>query len=241
MLEAARIDGASWWQTTWRVKLPMVMHVIAITLLMRLIDAFRVLEVIYILTFGGPGDSTEILSLHIYKTAFVGQRLGSAAAISVLLLVVVAGLSWAALRLSNPLKDERAMKRRQPALVATHYAALILLAIVCVTPIVVMFATSLKFQTQIFNAGIEFIFIAHAGELPRSAGRGQLRALPVNSLVVGIVSTASRWCWAAWRLWTGALSLPRPHRPSPMRRCCCAPCRWRCSPSRCSCCGAGPG
>jgi multiple sugar transport system permease protein len=108
VLEAARMDGATWWQTTWRVKLPMIMNVIAITLLMRLIDAFRVLEVIYILTFGGPGDSTEILSLHIYKTAFVGQRLGTAAAISVLLLVVVAGLSWAALRLSNPLKEDRA-------------------------------------------------------------------------------------------------------------------------------------
>ncbi|MEY2954112.1 MAG: hypothetical protein RLZZ401_2199 [Pseudomonadota bacterium] len=106
VIEAARIDGANWWQTTFRVKLPMVMNVIVITLLMRLIDAFRVLEVIYILTFGGPGDSTEILSLHIYKTAFVSQRLGSAAAISVLLLVVVAGLSWFALRLSNPLKDE---------------------------------------------------------------------------------------------------------------------------------------
>jgi multiple sugar transport system permease protein len=106
VLEAARMDGANWWQTTFRVKLPMIMHVIAITLLMRLIDAFRVLEVIYILTFGGPGDSTEILSLHIYKTAFVSQRLGSAAAISVLLLVVVAGLSWAALSLSNPLKEE---------------------------------------------------------------------------------------------------------------------------------------
>ena len=105
VLEAARIDGATWWQATMRVKLPMVMHVIAITLLMRLIDAFRVLEVIYILTFGGPGDSTEIQSLHIYKTAFVGQRLGSAAAISVLLLLVVAGLSWAALSLSNPLKE----------------------------------------------------------------------------------------------------------------------------------------
>lgn len=106
VLEASRIDGASWWQATRRVKLPMIAHVIVITLLMRLIDAFRVLEVIYILTFGGPGDSTEILSLHIYKTAFVGQRLGSAAAISVLLLVVVAALSWAALRLSNPLKED---------------------------------------------------------------------------------------------------------------------------------------
>lgn len=107
VLEAARMDGANWRQTTFRVKLPMVTHVIMITLLMRLIDAFRVLEVIYILTFGGPGDSTEILALHIYKTAFVGQQLGAAAAISVLLLVVVALLSWAALRLSDPLKEEQ--------------------------------------------------------------------------------------------------------------------------------------
>ena len=107
VIEASRIDGAKWWQMTFLVKLPMVMHVIAITLMMRLIDAFRVLEVIYVLTFGGPGDSTEILALHIYKTAFVGQQLGVAAAISVLLLVVVAGLSWGALRLSNPMKGDR--------------------------------------------------------------------------------------------------------------------------------------
>ena len=106
VIEASRIDGANWWQMTFRVKLPMVMHVIAITLMMRLIDAFRVLEVVYVLTFGGPGDSTEILALHIYKTAFVGQQLGVAAAISVLLLVVVAGLSWGALRLSNPMKGD---------------------------------------------------------------------------------------------------------------------------------------
>ncbi len=106
VIEASRIDGANWWQMTFRVKLPMVMHVIAITLMMRLIDAFRVLEVVYVLTFGGPGDSTEILALHIYKTAFVGQQLGVAAAISVLLLVVVALLSWGALRLSNPMKGE---------------------------------------------------------------------------------------------------------------------------------------
>lgn len=106
VIEAARIDGARWWQQTMRVKLPMVMHVIAITLMMRLIDAFRVLEVVYVLTFGGPGDSTEILSLHIYKTAFVGQQLGVAAAVSVLLLAVVALLSWGALRLSNPMKGE---------------------------------------------------------------------------------------------------------------------------------------
>jgi multiple sugar transport system permease protein len=107
VMEAARIDGASWLQQIFLVKLPMVMHVIAITLMMRLIDAFRVLEVIYVLTFGGPGNSTEILAVHIYKTAFVGQQMGVAAAVSVLLLVVVVALSWAALRLSNPMKDAR--------------------------------------------------------------------------------------------------------------------------------------
>ncbi len=105
VLEAARIDGARWWTTTIRVKLPMIAHVLAITLVMRLIDAFRVLEVIYVLTFGGPGDSTEVLSMHIYKTAFIGQKLGAASAISVLLLVVVMVLTWLALRMSNPLAD----------------------------------------------------------------------------------------------------------------------------------------
>jgi multiple sugar transport system permease protein len=105
ILEAARIDGARWWTMTMRVKLPMIAHVLAITLVMRLIDAFRVLEVIYVLTFGGPGASTEVLSLHIYKTAFIGQKLGAASAISVLLLAVVMVLTWLALRMSNPLAD----------------------------------------------------------------------------------------------------------------------------------------
>ncbi len=105
VLEAARIDGARLWHQIFLVKLPMVMHVIAITLVMRLIDAFRVLEVIYVLTFGGPGNSTEILALHVYKTAFIGQQIGVAAAVSILLLLVVAVLSWAALRLSNPMKE----------------------------------------------------------------------------------------------------------------------------------------
>ncbi|MDR2452425.1 MAG: sugar ABC transporter permease [Candidatus Accumulibacter sp.] len=105
VLEAARIDGARWWTLTTRVKLPMIAHVLAITLVMRLIDAFRVLEVIYVLTFGGPGDSTEVLSMYIYKTAFIGQKLGAASAISVLLLAVVMLLTWLALRMSNPLSD----------------------------------------------------------------------------------------------------------------------------------------
>lgn len=92
-LEAARIDGASPWQAIWHVKLPLMMPVIVIATLLRLIDAFKVLEVIYIMTDGGPGLSTEILSLHIYKTAFVSQQLGRASALSNLLLLIVLLLS----------------------------------------------------------------------------------------------------------------------------------------------------
>ncbi len=92
-IEAARIDGASQWQAIRHIKLPLMLPVIVIAALLRLIDAFKVLEVIYILTEGGPGLSTEILSLHIYKAAFVSQQLGRASALSNLLLLLVLGLT----------------------------------------------------------------------------------------------------------------------------------------------------
>ena len=105
VVEAARIDGANWWQTIFLVKLPMIRSILVIALLMRLIDVFRALEVMYIMTGGGPGRSTELLSLHIYKRAFETQQLGYASAIAVLLIVMVFALSAAILWLTNPMKD----------------------------------------------------------------------------------------------------------------------------------------
>jgi multiple sugar transport system permease protein len=94
-IEAARIDGASGFQIIRFVKLPLMMPVIIIAGLLRVIDAFKVLEVVYILTEGGPGLSTEILSLHIYKTAFTSQQPGRAAALSNILLIMVFMLTFA--------------------------------------------------------------------------------------------------------------------------------------------------
>jgi multiple sugar transport system permease protein len=105
VMESAAIDGANWWKSLFWVKLPMLMPILIVTMLLRLIDAFRVLEVIYIMTGGGPGNSTEILSMHVYKTAFSGGQLGYASAISILLLVVVMSLSVLVLRLSNPMRE----------------------------------------------------------------------------------------------------------------------------------------
>lgn len=107
LVEAARIDGANRWQQIVRIKLPVIKPILIVTLLMRMIDGFRGLEVIYVMTFGGPGQSTELFSLHIYKAAFISQKLGYSAALSVLLLAVVTVLSLAVLMMANPLKGDR--------------------------------------------------------------------------------------------------------------------------------------
>lgn len=89
VMEASRIDGASAWQQIIHIKIPLMMPVLVVAALLRLIDAFKVLEVIFIMTNGGPGLSTEIMSLQIYKTAFVSWELGRAAALSNILLSIV--------------------------------------------------------------------------------------------------------------------------------------------------------
>lgn len=106
VLEASKIDGANWWQHVLFVKLPMIRSILMIALLMRLIDVFRALEVMYILTGGGPGRSTELLSLHIYNRAFDTQQLGYASAISVLLILLVTILSLGILKIGNPMKEK---------------------------------------------------------------------------------------------------------------------------------------
>ncbi|MEO0379848.1 MAG: sugar ABC transporter permease [Pseudomonadota bacterium] len=88
-LEAARIDGATPWQQIIHIKLPLMMPVLIVTALLRLIDAFKVLEVILVMTEGGPGLSTEILALRISRTATEFRELGVAAAMSNYLLMLL--------------------------------------------------------------------------------------------------------------------------------------------------------
>ncbi|MEM1373281.1 MAG: sugar ABC transporter permease [Pseudomonadota bacterium] len=88
-LEAARIDGATAWQQIVHIKLPLMMPVLIVTMLLRLIDAFKVLEVILVMTEGGPGLSTEIVALRISRTATEFRELGTAAAMSNYLLILL--------------------------------------------------------------------------------------------------------------------------------------------------------
>lgn len=89
VIEAARIDGATSFQLIRFIKLPMMLPILIVTALLRLIDAFKVLEVILVMTQGGPGLSTEILALRISRTATEFRELGVAAAMSNYLLMLL--------------------------------------------------------------------------------------------------------------------------------------------------------
>lgn len=90
--EAVKIDGASPLQTLWYITLPLMMPVIVTALLIRVIFAFRTYDLVYVMTKGGPGVSTDVISYYIYKRTFMGLNLAEASAISYVLLLVVFGI-----------------------------------------------------------------------------------------------------------------------------------------------------
>lgn len=93
---AARIDGASPWQTFRSITLPLLKPVILIVLLFRTLDAFRVFDTIYVLTGGGPANTTETLSIYTYKVFFQILEFGYGAtlAVATFLLVMIINLIY---------------------------------------------------------------------------------------------------------------------------------------------------
>jgi len=87
--EASAIDGASKIRTFFTITLPLIKPVLLVALLFRTLDAFRVFDVIFVMTGGGPGNSTESLSLYTYKTMFGALDFGYGSALSILTFVCV--------------------------------------------------------------------------------------------------------------------------------------------------------
>ena len=88
----------------------MMLPLIIVTLLMRVIDVFRALEVLFIMTFGGPAQATEVLSVKIYKTAFAAQNLGYASTISMLLIAHHLCVEYCVLIYNNPTRQEETIR-----------------------------------------------------------------------------------------------------------------------------------
>ncbi|MDP4107904.1 MAG: sugar ABC transporter permease, partial [Bacillota bacterium] len=90
LYEAASIDGATKIQSFFQVTLPLLKPSILVALLFRMLDAFRVFDLIYVLTGGGPGGETETMSIYAYKVMFGQTNFGYGSIIVMLMFVCVA-------------------------------------------------------------------------------------------------------------------------------------------------------
>jgi multiple sugar transport system permease protein len=89
LYKSARVDGASGWYIFRRITLPLLTPVILIVLIFRTLDAFRVFDAIYVLTGGGPANTTETLSIYAYKVLFQTLQFGYGSTISIAIFICV--------------------------------------------------------------------------------------------------------------------------------------------------------
>jgi len=89
LYEAAEVDGASEWGLIRYITIPMLKPIMYIGILIRSIDSFKMFDLVYILTRGGPVNSTETASLYIYKTGFNFFNMGKASTMSYILLIIM--------------------------------------------------------------------------------------------------------------------------------------------------------
>jgi multiple sugar transport system permease protein len=89
LYRAARVDGASTLQSFWHITFPWLVPVLGITVIFRMLDALRVFDVVYVLTGGGPANTTETLSIYAYRLSFQTLEFGYGAALAVVTLAII--------------------------------------------------------------------------------------------------------------------------------------------------------
>lgn len=108
LYEAARIDGARPLETLWHVTLPSLQPALVVALIFRSVDAFRVFDLIFVLTSGGPGTATEPLAMYSFVALLRNLRFGYGSALAVLVFVITLGLAFLYIRLAGrALLEER--------------------------------------------------------------------------------------------------------------------------------------
>ena len=99
LYQAARVDGAGNWSIFRRITLPLLMPVILVVLIFRTLDAFRVFDAVYVLTGGGPANTTETLSIYAYKVLFQTLQFGYGSTLSVVVFLCTGAISVFYIRL----------------------------------------------------------------------------------------------------------------------------------------------
>lgn len=98
LYDAARVDGAGAWQRFRHITLPLLKPALLLALLFRTMDAFRVFDLVFVMTQGGPGDATQVLQFYGYQTLFTEGRIGYGSAVSVTVFLMILALSLIYLR-----------------------------------------------------------------------------------------------------------------------------------------------
>jgi multiple sugar transport system permease protein len=93
LYQAAKVDGAGRWETFKTITLPLLKPVILVVLLFRTLDAFRIFDAIYVLTGGGPANTTETLSIYAYKVLFQTLQFGYGSTLSVVVFLCIGFMS----------------------------------------------------------------------------------------------------------------------------------------------------
>jgi len=89
LIEAAQVLGASSRTIFWRIQLPLIKPLVLIAVVLRALEAFKVFDIAYVMTGGGPGTSTETISLYIYRVAIEYHDISYAAALSLIVLIIL--------------------------------------------------------------------------------------------------------------------------------------------------------
>ena len=97
--DAAKIDGANWGQMLTKIIIPLLMPTILLTAVLTMISAFQVFDIVQVMTEGGPDDQTQVLLLNIYNYAFRYQKMGWAAAVSIVMFLMILSISIVQTRL----------------------------------------------------------------------------------------------------------------------------------------------
>lgn len=93
LYHAARVDGAGSWAVFRTITLPLLRPVILVVLIFRTLDAFRVFDAVYVLTGGGPANTTETLSIYAYKVLFQTLQFGYGSTLSTMIFLCIGGMS----------------------------------------------------------------------------------------------------------------------------------------------------
>lgn len=99
LYEAARIDGATAWRAFWRITLPLLAPSVAVVLILRTIEAFKVFDIVYVMTGGGPASGTQTIAFYTYLQAFSNQLFGYGAALAYLIVLAVFAMAMLYLRI----------------------------------------------------------------------------------------------------------------------------------------------